>query len=129
MPDTAIHLSGMRELLSAVNRSEKTLKRELRTELKVVAEPVRREAEELARASIKVKKIDWSEMRTGVLTRLVYVAPTRRSVRANDPKRRPNLANILMGQAMEPALHGNQPQIMAGLESMLGRVGAEFDGA
>ncbi len=131
MPDTAIHLKGMQPLLSAVNRSEKTLKRELRTELKVVAEPVRREAEELARSSIRNIGDPWSRMRTGVTTRLVYVAPVNRGVkgRGNDPRRRPNLANLLMDRAMQPALNRNQPQIMEGLESMLGRVGAEFNGA
>ncbi len=118
MPRQVVEFHGMRELLRANSEAPKNLKRAVRRDLREAAEPVRREAEDLARSSIRNIGEPWSRMRTGVTTKVVYVAPAKRGVkgRGNDPRRRPNLANLLMDRAMQPALNRHLPDVIAALE-------------
>lgn len=117
----AVQIRGLRELNHALQAYNKDLQRELRDELRDAAEPVRGRAESLASSSISNIGF-WSQMRTGVTSRVVYVAPRRRR-RGGSP--RPNLAGLLMGQAMEPALDAEQGQVVRSVESMLDRLGRE----
>ena len=59
---------------------------------------------------------DWGQMRTGVLTRAIYVAPRQRN-RGGD--RRPNLAGMLMDRAMQPALDDKEGEILHALEAVV----------
>jgi hypothetical protein len=66
-------------------------------------------------------------MRIGVTRTLVYVAPRQRGVRGQGPKRRPNLADLMMSRAMEPALERHAGELEANVERMLDRVADQFN--
>ena len=124
-----IALRGQRELLAALAKADRETRLGVRRELRGVAEPVRREAQTLALSEISgmAKSPKWAGMRTGVTRKLVYVAPRQRGVRGRGPGRRPNLADLLMVRAMEPALQHNERRTEAALEEMLDRVADDFN--
>lgn len=89
------------------------------------------------------KSADWTQMRVGVTTRLVYVAPQQRGSRAavthrvslfggrvklgkNLGPHRPNLATLLMERAMSPALDANIGRVEREFGDMLDKVGADW---
>lgn len=121
-----IQVEGLRSLQRAFKAADKALSRELRTNLRKVAEPVRADAERLAVASIPRIGVPWSRMRIGVTLRAVYLAPRQRGTRLRQ-RRRPNLAELLLGRSMEPALEQNEPRVIAGFEELLGTVGREWE--
>ena len=125
----ATAVRGLADLQRALKTADKNVRLGVRRELRQVAEPVRADAQELAAAEIRNIGPAWSRMRTGVTRRVVYVAPRQRSraSRTNPRLRRPNLAGLLMGQAMEPALQRHQPQIEREMEQMLDRVADQFN--
>lgn len=129
MPAEALRIEGYRELLRAFARADKTLNRELRDALREAADPVRADAESLASSEIRNIGERWSRMRVGVTTRAVYVAPRERGVgtRANAPRRRPNLAGLLMDEAMQPALDANQDGVVRQVEHVLDTVGRDWE--
>lgn len=125
MPSSSdIKVKGYRELQRAVARADRQLKNDLRDRLKDVAEPVRADAERLARREIENIGDRWSQMRVGVTTKVVYVAPKQRGVksRARAQYRRPKLAPLLMNRAMDPALDQNRQEIEHGLERFIDEV-------
>jgi hypothetical protein len=129
MPAEVVAVKGLRELNRAFARADKTLKREKNDALRRAAEPVRLDAESLAVANIRNIGIPWSRMRVGVTQKVVYVAPRERGVRSrgNARRRRPNLAGLLMGEAMEPALEHNRERVMESLDDMLATVGRAWE--
>jgi hypothetical protein len=129
MPAVGVRVYGFREIQAAGVRAGREIQVGLRGSLREVAEPVRRDVETLASSSIRRIGPKWSRMRTGVTQTLVYVAPKQRGVRTRgpDPRRRPNLADLLMDRAMEPALERHEQQLEAVVEQMLDRVAAEFN--
>lgn len=106
-----VNVRGLRELNRALARTSKDVRAGVRREERTVAEPIRATAEELAASQIRRIGPDWSRMRTGVTSTLIYVAPRERGVSRNADlaRRRPNLAGLLMNRAMQPALdlHGH----------------------
>ena len=125
----SVKVRGLRELDAAFRLADKTLDRELRTALREAAEPVRQDAEALARANISHIGIAWPQMRVGVTTRLVYVAPKQRSRSGNPRLKRPNLATLLLGRSMEPALERNVGQVEARVGVALDTVGRAWEAA
>lgn len=117
-----IRVQGLRELTSAFGRMSVQLKRDLAGELAVAAEPVRSRATDLAQTEIRNIGDRWSQMRVGVTTSLVYVAPKARRRRGSP---RPNLAGLLMNRAMQPALDEKAPEVVGLLDAMIGRLGGE----
>lgn len=117
-----IRVQGLRELTSAFGRMSIQLKRDLAGELAVAAEPVRSRATDLAQTEIRNIGDRWSQMRVGVTTSLVYVAPKARRRRGSP---RPNLAGLLMNRAMQPALDEKAPEVVGLLDAMIGRLGGE----
>lgn len=116
----AVILKGQRELLRAFNAAGKDARKEIRDELRGVAEPIRADAEQLAEETIPRIGPRWSRMRIGVTTKLVYVAPMERGVRHfDDPRARPKFADLLMGRAMEPALERNRDRAAQAVEAAL----------
>lgn len=111
----------------AFKLAEGKLDKDLRTELRRVAEPVRADAERLAVAGIPRVGVPWSQMRVGVTQTSVYVAPKRRGARGNPLRKRPNFAGLLLGRAMVPALERNEPRIVGELEDLLDRVGRTWE--
>ena len=121
MPVGAVRVSGLRELQRALQAVAKDVNKELRKELREVAEPVRSLAAAKA-AGVGNIGPAWSRMRVGVTGRVVYVAPKSRR-HGGSP--RPNLGGLLMDRAMQPALDELAPEIYAGVERMLDRLGSE----
>ena len=131
-----IALRGQRELLAALAKADRETRLGVRRELRGVAERVRREAQTLALSAITgmAKSPKWARMRTGVSRKLVYVAPRQRGVRwnKNNPgyrfsARRPNLADLLMTRAMQPALDRHAGDVERALEDMLDHVADDFN--
>lgn len=119
-----IVIRGLRELNRAFIRAGEQTRHEIRYEMAALAEPVRQTAEQLAIQKIRRIGLDWSQMRTGVTQTLVYVAPVQRGVktRGPNPRKRPNLADLLIGRALDPALEANRGKIEEGIERMLDRI-------
>lgn len=111
----AVRITGLRELERAFKLYGAGMEKGLREAMETAAEPVRLDAQSLARSAIKVTNIDWSSMRVGVTRRTAYVAPARR--RSTGTGRR-NLRELLLGRAMEPVLEQN-----------ISKVEREFDDA
>lgn len=132
MPTTTnprrVRVEGLRELSRAFAVADKTLAKEFRDGLKDAAEPVRSDAAALARTQISRITEPWSEMRVGVTRTSVYVAPKQRHTR--DPRRkRKNLANLLLGEAMLPALERNVGEVENRVDDVLGTVGRAWERA
>lgn len=130
MPLAAIKLRGFRELQAANKAAGREVKRQTDKALREAVEPIRADAEALARARISRIGESWSQMRIGVTSRVVYLAPKQRSraSRANPRLRRPNLATLLMGRSMEPALERNLSQTEARVGHALDIVGDVWEG-
>jgi hypothetical protein len=124
-----IYVTGLRELSAAYSKLERDTRLGLRHGLHDAAEPVRRDAENLAQAQITRIGPRWWKMRTGISRNLVYVAPVQRGVKTKGrlQLRRPNLADLLMDKAMEPALHRNEATVERLLDQVLDRAIADFN--
>lgn len=120
MSDGTVTVRGYRELYRAFSLADAQLKRELRKTLRDAAEPVRADAETFAYRRIRnIREGDfWSEMRTGVTQRSVYVVPQPRGTRKRSRKR-PNLADLLMDRAMQPALDRNEKKVVEKIDDLL----------
>lgn len=117
-----IRVEGLRSLERAFAASDAKLKRELNGRIRQAAEPVRVDAEHLAVAGIRRMTTEWSRMRIGGIRAGAYVAPKARSVRGRNPKHRPNLATMLLGRSMLPALDRNQSEVVRRLDQFLGEI-------
>ena len=124
--ESAIRVEGLRELDRAFEAANRAQQKDLRDSLRRGAEPVRTDAER--RAASEITNIDegdpWQRMRVGVTRTAVYVAPRRRGVKArgDQAKRRPNLADRLMDDAMQPALDENRDEVEREVENVLERM-------
>ena len=116
MAPSTVHVNGLKEMQRAFTRADKDLKKDLRSTLRKVAEPVRSDAAQLAVGEIANIGPEWSQMRTGVTNTGAYIAPRRRR-RAGS--RRPNLASLLMDRAMQPALDANANDVENAIGEML----------
>lgn len=124
----AIRVQGLHELQAALAHADRQTRLGIRGGLRQVAEPVQRGAEQLAAANISRIGPRWSKMRVGITRDLVYVAPRQRGGgRGRDPRRRPNLARLLMDRAMQPALDAHASEIEARFENLLDTVADDFN--
>ena len=122
-----VTVDGLADLNRALRRTDKQIRAGVRKELRGVAEPVRKDAERLAASEIRNIGHDWSRMRTGITTNLVYVVPRKRGVkRHDDPRKRKNLNPLLMDRAMQPALDKHAHEIEQSFDDMLDRVADNF---
>lgn len=124
---SAVHVRGLRELDAAFAAASKAEQKLLRVGLAEAAEPVERDAEALARERISRIGESWSEMRIGVTSRIVYVAPRQRSRSRNELLRRPNLGELLMGRSMMPALEQNRGEVEERIGHVLDTVGRVWE--
>ena len=122
---------GLREVNAAFAKTDRDIRLGWRASMRQVAEPVRRDAEQLAQDSIRNMPASprWGRMRVGVTRNMVYVAPRQRGARARSAAsaRRPNLANLLMDRAMEPALERHAHEIEERFERLLDRAADDFN--
>lgn len=124
-----VRVQGLRELEKAFKLAGPASNRELRKALRAVGEPVKRDAEQLARANIRRIGVPWSQMRVGVTLKEVYVAPKQRGVKSRTDRRyrRPNLFDLLMGRSLEPALERNIGLVEARVDHALATVGRQWE--
>lgn len=120
---------GLREASAAFAKADKDARKVWRTHMRQVAEPVRLDAEGSTKQQIPRIGPRWYKMRVGVTRTEVYVAPRQRGIRTRgtDPRRRPNLAGLMMSRAMEPALERHEPEIERAFERMLDEVADHFN--
>ena len=110
MATNTVRIEGLRELERAFKLYGRGMEKGLREALEAAAEPVRTDAQALAVANISRIGIPWSRMRVGVTRRTAYIAPQQRGNRGGVGRSRlsrPNLKELLLGRAMEPALDQN----------------------
>lgn len=94
-------------------------KRDLNQKLRLLAEPMRSDAEQFARSGIRRIGTRWPKMRVGVTRKLVYVAPKERGVKVRGATgARPALATLLEQRAMAPAERKNEAAVEKGVEEM-----------
>jgi hypothetical protein len=122
-----IVVRGLHELQAALAHADRSVRLGVRRGLRQAAEPVQRGAEELAQTNIRNIGPKWSRMRVGVTRNLVYVAPRQKGTRGRGPRRRPNLADLLMDRAMQPALDQHEAEVEARLEELLDRAADDFN--
>lgn len=126
MSQTVI-VNGLAQLQRDIARSGPAVSGALRDGLRSAAEPVALTAERFALDKIgrMHRSPEWAEMRVGITTHAVYIAPQRRGVKSRnpfDPRRRPNLFDLLLGRSMEPALDANAPIVETSVNKLLGGV-------
>ena len=97
------------------------------------AEPIRRDAENLARDEIsgmkraKKKPPPWSLQRSGETIHEVYIAPRERGIKGRDQSsRRPNFVGVMFGKSYNPAFEKGRPAVVAFVDNWLGRVTREI---
>jgi hypothetical protein len=125
-----IVLRGQHELLASLTHADRALRLGVRRGLRQAAEPVQRGAEQLAVSGIRnmERSPKWARMRVGVTRNVVYVAPRQRGTKGTArASRRPNLADLLMDRAMQPALDQHVDEVEARLEELLDRISDEFN--
>lgn len=124
----SVRVNGLKELTRAFGVLSKELDKEVRESLLEGVEPVRERAEQLALSGIRhmVRSPEYAEMRTGVSRArgVVFMVPAWRSRRIPGRKR-PNLADLLLNRAMDPALEENTEEIIRGVERTLDQLAGE----
>ena len=119
MADT-IRVHGLQELNRAFARADRTVRLEKNKRLRRAAEPVRADAESLAVGRITRIGPQWSRMRVGVTTKVVYVAPKERGTARPAPQEGgAEAGDRLMDEAMVPALNQNREGVVDELEDLL----------
>jgi hypothetical protein len=122
----SVRVKGLRETIRAFDAVGDELSEVVREGLKQAAEPVRVLAERRAVSEISgmSRSPKWAEQKVAVSRRtaLVYMAPRKRQTRAPERKRK-NLAELLMGKAMEPALEENEEQVKVKVEAVIDYLG------
>lgn len=120
MPYKPFEVQGLGELNAALKGFAVDVRKELRKEVAVAAEPVARTAERLTFNEItgmkRQKTVNWSKMRVGATAgaTFVYIAPKQRSRKRGGRARRPNLANLIKPR-MESAARKNIPVVVSGI--------------
>jgi len=129
--EAAVVVQGLGGLQRAFEAAGKEFSKEIRQDLIDVAEPVRVEAERLAVAGISHIGVPWSRMRAVARRNLVYVAPVERgrASRRNLRIRRPNLADLLMDRAMQPALEAKTGEVVERFDLFLEHLGENWERA
>jgi hypothetical protein len=124
-----VYVKGLRELQAALKNADRDTRLGLRAELRDLARPVADDAQQLALSTISgiARSPRWAGMRIGVTRSLVYVAPRQKGTHGRGSNRRPNLADLLMTRAMEPALERNRPGIERSMEAVLDHMAARFN--
>jgi len=119
MATPTVEVKGFTELQRDLKRMDDEIVKQLRRDLKELGEPVRVTAQQLAADRIRNIGPNWSRMRTGATSKVVYVAPGRRN-RGGSP--RPNLAGLLLEKAMEPALTVHEEETVKRIDELIGSV-------
>ena len=131
----AASVKGLRDLQRACALASKDVKKKVRAELRDIAEPIRATAESFAVTRIsgmtagRRRPSKWQGMRIGVTRNLIYVAPKRRGIKSPaDPRKRGGqFAQLLMDQAMDPALDIHRPLVESRIDRALGQIANDWE--
>jgi hypothetical protein len=125
----AVVVHGLADLNRAFRNADRATRLGERRALRAIGKPVAAAAEQLAFQQISNIGDHWSQMRVGVTQKVVYVAPSQRSKasRGNPQLRRPNLANLLMDRAMEPALEQQRNQVERDVDQFIDNVASVWE--
>lgn len=116
-----IRVTGFETVSRGFARVGKTASKNLNKRLKEAIEPVRESAQELGPSRIRNMRrgrsrngVRWDAVRIGVTRRAAYIAPVERGVkgRGNQRLRRPNLTDLVLDRAYEPALAMNRSEVV-----------------
>ncbi len=120
-----VKVSGLIELQRSFKTLEKSVRRELRGELRDVAKPVADDAAAKSLNDIRnmQETPEWSRMRVGLTQSAVYIVPRQRR---RGGSRRPNLGNLLLRE-MTAALEENETRTTESFENWLGRLAAKVN--
>ncbi len=127
-----IQVSVSSSQVRLVNRALAHVSQEMengaRAEMLAIGGLVEKDAESFALARIRnmPRSPGWADMRVGANNDLVYVVPSRRGVKRGKRKR-PNLAPLMLQQAMRPAKQKNEPEIIRRFEKLTAQVTAQFN--
>ena len=130
----AIHIKGLNGMINAFAAADAHIKEDLRDALQEAAAPVRSQAQMLAGTKISHmggSHRPWARMRIGIEGRsVVYVAPVERGAKSRGAKGvrgRPNLADLILGKALEPALAANTNKVEERLALLIDEVVAVWE--
>lgn len=124
-----VRVRGYADINRAFTKADKAAKKEFQSALRDVAEPIRQDAEQRAKGKIKKIGPRWGLMRTGVTSRVVYVAPRERGrlTRMQPQRARPNIAGLLVDRAMQPALDAHAGEVERRFDEALATVERVWD--
>ena len=116
-----IRLKGQKELERSFKQMRKEVLKSIRTDVRKLATPVQRDAQQRALDEIPNIGQAWSRLRLGVLVSGVYLAPRERGrrSRAIAELRRPNLVDLMMTRALIPAFEAHQAELMQGFSRII----------
>ncbi len=112
-------MTGLRELLRVTDQLPKDVKREVRSELRKVAEPVRDDATSLFLSRVSSNP---SKTRYGISVRKVgtiTVEQRRKGKSGRKSAKRPKFTDLVMERSLAPALERNEGEIVAGFNRVL----------
>lgn len=122
---------GFAQIQRDIERSGKDVGTALRMGLRQAAEPTAHLAQGLSLARIgehhghkMAKSPQWAEVRIGVTRSAVYIVPKKKGVKSHnpfDPRRRPNLVELMMRKSFTPALNFGAPFAEAAVIRLLER--------
>jgi hypothetical protein len=127
----AVLVVNLAEINRSINASGKEYAKAMHIGLLQGAEPVRQDAGRLSQTALsgmrraRKKPPPWSIQKKGQTIHEVYIVPTQKGVgrgHADDPRRRPNFATVMLGKAYNPALERNRARVVAHVEYWMGSV-------
>jgi hypothetical protein len=132
--ENPVIVSGFTQLERDLKATSPLMLKAMRTGLTLAMQPIKKDADALARSQIsgmkraKQKPPPWSEQRIGQTTKEVYMAPTEKGARARQSSslRRPNFAALMLGRSYDPALESNRVQVLNTVDNVIGTVTRTF---
>lgn len=117
-------LTGMADFQRALVVADAQAADDFKHVFEDVAKPMAQHATGLELQNIRRMTLPWAANRVGVSVKSVYVAPRRRGLktRGRDPRRRPNLAGLIVTRAYEPTAAQFAPRVKADVERALDRI-------
>lgn len=116
---TTVRVDGLRELLRVTDQLPKETKREVRNELRRVAEPVRDDATSLFLSRVAANP---GKTRYGISVRKVgtiTVEQRRKGKSGRKSAKRPKFTDLVMERSLAPALERNEAVIVGGFNRVL----------
>lgn len=126
MPDKAVRVAGLDDLVRAFKVANKEVAKDVRTAIEVSGEPIRQLATALVRTQISGmarSSVPWWTIRTGVERNTIgYIVPQQRGVKDfRSRRKRSNLAELIAVQE-ERARDANQGRVYDEFKDALNEV-------